>query len=137
MARKSVEIDGATLAEAARYLETATDSDTVEAALREVIDRGRRIEAIARMRALIVEGEINSTEADDLEAFEDAAAQSKTSEAEIIREAIRLAEMRLRRRSEPMRLRRFASEDPNLAARSAENTPVSRSHPAAGRPEPR
>ncbi|MFC8383176.1 hypothetical protein [Nocardia sp. NPDC056952] len=35
--------------------------DTVNAALREIIDRRRRVEAIARMRALVAGGEIDLT----------------------------------------------------------------------------
>ncbi|MFE3542375.1 hypothetical protein ACFXK0_05325 [Nocardia sp. NPDC059177] len=60
MVRKVVDIDGAALAEAARYLGTTAENDTVEAALSEVIDRGRRTEAIARMRALVAAGEIDT-----------------------------------------------------------------------------
>jgi hypothetical protein len=56
-------------------------------------------------------------DADDLAVIKDAAARSKVSEAEIIRNAIHLAAMRVRRRSEPLRLRRFASGDPTLAER--------------------
>ncbi|MBO0881514.1 MAG: ribbon-helix-helix protein, CopG family [Mycobacterium sp.] len=56
-------------------------------------------------------------DADDLAAIKEAAAQSDASEAEIIRNAIHLAANRVRRRSEPLRLRRFASGDPTLAER--------------------
>lgn len=56
-------------------------------------------------------------DAEDLAVIKDAAAQSDVSEAEIIRNAIHLAAMRVRRRSEPLRLRRFASGDPTLAER--------------------
>jgi hypothetical protein len=56
-------------------------------------------------------------DADDLAVIKDAAARSNVSEAEIIRNAIHLAAMRVRRRSEPLRLRRFASGDPTLAER--------------------
>ncbi|MFD5178420.1 type II toxin-antitoxin system VapB family antitoxin [Nocardia sp. NPDC058379] len=58
MARTVVDLDDAALAEAARYLGTTTKKDTVNAALREIIDRRRRAEAIARMRALVASGEI-------------------------------------------------------------------------------
>lgn len=47
----------------------------------------------------------------------DAAERSGISEAETIRNAIHLAAMRVRRRSQPLRLRRFASGDPALAER--------------------
>ncbi|WP_433726840.1 hypothetical protein ACQP0C_34375 [Nocardia sp. CA-129566] len=56
-------------------------------------------------------------EASDLAAIKEAAAQSDVSEAEIIRNAIHLAALRVQRRSEPLRLRRFASGDPTLAER--------------------
>ncbi|MBF6211023.1 CopG family transcriptional regulator [Nocardia puris] len=56
-------------------------------------------------------------EAEDLAAIKDAAARTNVSEAEIIRDAIHLAAMRVRRRNEPLRLRRFASGDPTLAHR--------------------
>ncbi|WP_280251932.1 CopG family transcriptional regulator [Nocardia abscessus] len=56
-------------------------------------------------------------DAEDLAVIKEAAAQSNVSEAEIIRNAIHLAAMRVRRRSEPLRLRRFASGDPTLAER--------------------
>ncbi len=59
-------------------------------------------------------------EAEDLAAIKEAAANSDASEAEIIREAIHLAAKRVRRRSEPLRLRRFASGDPTLAGRVEE-----------------
>ena len=45
-------------------------------------------------------------EASDLAVIKEAAAQSNVSEAEIIRNAIHLAALRVRRRSEPLRLRR-------------------------------
>ncbi|WP_433194718.1 hypothetical protein ACQP1G_39145 [Nocardia sp. CA-107356] len=56
-------------------------------------------------------------EASDLAAIKEAAALSNVSEAEIIRNAIHLAALRVQRRSEPLRLRRFASGDPALADR--------------------
>ncbi|MGX1808929.1 ribbon-helix-helix domain-containing protein [Nocardia sp. NPDC055321] len=56
-------------------------------------------------------------DANDLAVIKEAAARGDVSEAEIIRNAIHLAAMRLRRRSEPLRLRRFASGNPTLAAR--------------------
>ncbi|WP_305779375.1 CopG family transcriptional regulator [Nocardia nova] len=56
-------------------------------------------------------------DADDLAVIKEAAARSNVSEAEIIRNAIHLAAKRVRRRSEPLRLRRFASGDPTLAER--------------------
>ncbi|MFE1593252.1 type II toxin-antitoxin system VapB family antitoxin [Nocardia sp. NPDC058705] len=62
MARTVVDLDDAALAEAARYLGTTTKKDTVNAALREIIDRRRRAEAIARMRAMVASGEIDLPE---------------------------------------------------------------------------
>ncbi|MEV6139546.1 CopG family transcriptional regulator [Nocardia sp. NPDC051990] len=56
-------------------------------------------------------------EASDLAVIKEAAARSNVSEAEIIRNAIHLAALRVQRRSEPLRLRRFASGDPTLAER--------------------
>ncbi|MFI9510316.1 CopG family transcriptional regulator [Nocardia sp. NPDC052566] len=56
-------------------------------------------------------------DANDLAVIKEAAARSNVSEAEIIRNAIHLAALRVQRRSEPLRLRRFASGDPTLAER--------------------
>jgi hypothetical protein len=56
-------------------------------------------------------------DAGDLAVIKEAAARSDVSEAEIIRNAIHLAAQRIRRRSEPLGLRRFASGDPRLAER--------------------
>jgi hypothetical protein len=56
---------------------------------------------------------------EDLSTIKEAAARRGVPEAEIIREAIHLAARRERRRSTPLRLRRFASGDPTLADRSA------------------
>lgn len=53
----------------------------------------------------------------DLAVIKEAAANSEVSEAEIIRNAIHLAAQRIRRRSQPLGLRRFASGDPGLAER--------------------
>lgn len=56
-------------------------------------------------------------DADDLTTIEDAAARAQINRTEIIRDAIHLAAMRMRRRTEPLPLRRFASDDPTLAER--------------------
>ncbi|MGQ4597227.1 CopG family transcriptional regulator [Nocardia sp. R6R-6] len=56
-------------------------------------------------------------DADDLAVIKEAAARNGVSEAEIICDAIHLAALRMRRRSRPLRLRRFASGDPTLAER--------------------
>ncbi|MGW4278520.1 ribbon-helix-helix protein, CopG family [Nocardia sp. NPDC004750] len=52
----------------------------------------------------------------DLAVIEDAAMRTGVSSADILRDAIHLAAMRVRR-SRPLRLNRFASGDPTLAAR--------------------
>ena len=59
MSRTVIDIDDEALAEAARHLGTATKRDTVNAALREIADRRRRAAAIARMREMVAEGEID------------------------------------------------------------------------------
>ncbi|MEU1985725.1 hypothetical protein [Nocardia sp. NPDC019395] len=60
-------------------------------------------------------------DADDLATIKEAAVRTQTSEAEIIREGIHLAALRVRRRSsEPLHLRWFASGDATLAGRVAE-----------------
>ncbi|MCZ2526851.1 type II toxin-antitoxin system VapB family antitoxin [Streptomyces sp. NPDC059506] len=59
MSRTVIDLDDEALAEAARHLGTTTKKDTVNAALREIADRRRRAEAIARMRQLVAEGEID------------------------------------------------------------------------------
>lgn len=64
MAQTVVDLDDDALAEAARYLGTTTKKDTVNAALREIIDRRHRVETIARMRALVASGEIVHPEAE-------------------------------------------------------------------------
>jgi hypothetical protein len=56
-------------------------------------------------------------DAEDLAVIKQAAQRCEVSEAEIIRDAIHLAAMRVRRHAEPLRLRRFASGDPTLAER--------------------
>jgi hypothetical protein len=53
----------------------------------------------------------------DLAIIKEAAARSDVSEAEINRNAIHLAALRVQRRTEPLRLRRLASGDPTLAER--------------------
>ncbi|AYF76684.1 DUF2191 domain-containing protein [Nocardia yunnanensis] len=59
MARTVIDVDDDALAEAARYLGTTTKKDTVNAALHEIVDRRRRAAAVARMRAMVAEGEID------------------------------------------------------------------------------
>ncbi|MEV0311442.1 type II toxin-antitoxin system VapB family antitoxin [Nonomuraea fuscirosea] len=58
MAKTVIDLDDEALAEAARLLGTATKKDTVNTALREVVERRARAEAVARMRATVAEGEI-------------------------------------------------------------------------------
>lgn len=59
MARTVIDLADEALAEAARYLGTTTKRDTVNAALREIVDRRRRAAAIARMREMVAAGEID------------------------------------------------------------------------------
>ncbi|QGV80061.1 type II toxin-antitoxin system VapB family antitoxin [Streptomyces ficellus] len=59
MARTVIDLDDEALEEAARFLGTKTKKDTVNAALREVIDRQKRAEALARMRQMVADGEID------------------------------------------------------------------------------
>ncbi|PRX64963.1 VapB protein of antitoxin of type II toxin-antitoxin system [Nonomuraea fuscirosea] len=59
MAKTLIDLDEEALAEAARVLGTSTKKDTVNAALREIVDRRSRAEAVARMRAMVAEGEID------------------------------------------------------------------------------
>lgn len=59
MARTVIDLDDEALAEAARHLGTTTKKDTVNAALREINDRQRRADAVARMREMVAEGEID------------------------------------------------------------------------------
>ncbi|MEV0168158.1 type II toxin-antitoxin system VapB family antitoxin [Nonomuraea fuscirosea] len=59
MAKTLIDLDEEALAEAARVLGTSTKKDTVNAALREIVDRRGRAEAVARMRAMVAEGEID------------------------------------------------------------------------------
>jgi len=59
MTKTLIDLDDEALAEAARLLGTSSKKDTVNAALREIIDRRRRAAAIARMREMVAEGEID------------------------------------------------------------------------------
>ncbi|MFI5503043.1 type II toxin-antitoxin system VapB family antitoxin [Nocardia asteroides] len=54
-----IDLDDEALEEAARYLGTTTKRETVNAALREIVDRRRRAAAIARMRDMVAAGEID------------------------------------------------------------------------------
>ncbi|KAB8181879.1 type II toxin-antitoxin system VapB family antitoxin [Microbispora catharanthi] len=59
MTKTVIDLDDAALAEAAKLLGTSSKKDTVNAALREIVDRRRRAAAIARMREMVAEGEID------------------------------------------------------------------------------
>lgn len=59
MSRTVIDLDDQALAEAARHLGSTTKKDTVNAALREINDRRRRAETVARMRQMVAEGEID------------------------------------------------------------------------------
>lgn len=60
MARTMIEIDESALAEAAHLLGTTTKKDTVNAALREVIARLRRVDALKELQTLTARGEIDA-----------------------------------------------------------------------------
>ncbi|GIH70913.1 type II toxin-antitoxin system VapB family antitoxin [Sphaerimonospora thailandensis] len=59
MAKTVIDLDDEALAEAARLLGTSTKKDTVNAALREIVDRRRRAAAVARMREMVAAGEVD------------------------------------------------------------------------------
>ncbi|MEU8275730.1 type II toxin-antitoxin system VapB family antitoxin [Microbispora bryophytorum] len=59
MTKTLIDLDDEALAEAAKLLGTSSKKDTVNAALREIVDRRRRAAAIARMREMAAEGEID------------------------------------------------------------------------------
>jgi Arc/MetJ family transcription regulator len=59
MTKTLIDLDDEALAEAAKLLGTSSKKDTVNAALREIVDRRRRASAVARMREMVAEGEID------------------------------------------------------------------------------
>lgn len=59
MTKTLIDLDDEALAEAAKLLGTSSKKDTVNAALREIVDRRRRAAAVARMREMMAEGEID------------------------------------------------------------------------------
>ncbi|MBE1562519.1 type II toxin-antitoxin system VapB family antitoxin [Nonomuraea africana] len=59
MTKTLIDLDDEALAEAAKLLGTSSKKDTVNAALREIIDRRRRAAAVARMREMVAEGQID------------------------------------------------------------------------------
>jgi Arc/MetJ family transcription regulator len=59
MTKTLIDLDDEALTEAARLLGTSSKKDTVNAALREIIDRRRRAAAVARMREMVANGEID------------------------------------------------------------------------------
>ncbi|WP_073757355.1 type II toxin-antitoxin system VapB family antitoxin [Streptomyces sp. CB03234] len=59
MARTVIDLDDEALEEAARFLGTTTKRDTVNTALREIVDRRKRAAALERMRQMVEEGEID------------------------------------------------------------------------------
>ncbi|MFD0597766.1 type II toxin-antitoxin system VapB family antitoxin [Catellatospora coxensis] len=60
MSRTMIDLDDELLAEAARLLGTETKKDTVNAALREVAARLRRIDALRELQAMTARGEIDA-----------------------------------------------------------------------------
>jgi Arc/MetJ family transcription regulator len=65
MSRTVIDLDDALLADVAKALGTSTKKDTVNTALKEVLENRRRALALTRLRAAAAEG------AFDLEIFED------------------------------------------------------------------
>ncbi|MHB9859535.1 type II toxin-antitoxin system VapB family antitoxin [Streptomyces sp. YIM S03343] len=65
MSRTVIDLDDQLVADVAKALGTSTKKDTVNTALREVLENRRRALALARLRAAAVEG------AFDLDLFED------------------------------------------------------------------
>ena len=65
MSRTVIDLDDKLVAEVAKALGTTTKKETVNTALREVLENRRRALALTRLRAAAAEG------AFDLEAFED------------------------------------------------------------------
>ncbi|MFI7128468.1 type II toxin-antitoxin system VapB family antitoxin [Nonomuraea sp. NPDC050153] len=59
MTKTVIDLDDEALAEAAKLLGTSSKKDTVNAALREIVDRRRRAAAVARMREMAATGEID------------------------------------------------------------------------------
>ncbi|MFF5109856.1 type II toxin-antitoxin system VapB family antitoxin [Streptosporangium sp. NPDC000509] len=59
MTKTLIDLDDDALAEAAKFLGTSSKKDTVNAALREIVDRRKRAAAVARMREMVAEGEID------------------------------------------------------------------------------
>lgn len=59
MTKTVIDLDDEALAEAAKLLGTSSKKDTVNAALREIVDRRRRAAAVARMREMVATGEID------------------------------------------------------------------------------
>lgn len=64
MSRTVIELDNDLLADVAQALGTRTKKETVNAALREVLEARRRALALTRLRAVAAEGAV------DLETFE-------------------------------------------------------------------
>ena len=59
MTKTLIDLDDEALTEAAKLLGTTSKKDTVNTALREIVDRRKRAAAVARMRAMVAEGEID------------------------------------------------------------------------------
>jgi Arc/MetJ family transcription regulator len=59
MSRTVIDLDDALVAEVARELGTTTKKETVNRALREVLEHRRRAVAITRLRAAVAEGAID------------------------------------------------------------------------------
>lgn len=60
MTRTMIDLDDDLLAEVSKALGTSTKKDTVNSALREVLETRRRAMALTRLRALVADGAIDS-----------------------------------------------------------------------------
>jgi Arc/MetJ family transcription regulator len=60
MSRTVIDLDDELLAEVSQALGTKTKKDTVNAAMREVLETRRRAMALTRLRALVAEGAIDT-----------------------------------------------------------------------------
>ncbi|HEY1094861.1 MAG TPA: type II toxin-antitoxin system VapB family antitoxin [Glycomyces sp.] len=60
MTRTMIDLDDDLLAEVGKALGTSTKKDTVNSALREVLETRRRAMALTRLRALVADGAIDS-----------------------------------------------------------------------------
>lgn len=60
MTRTMIDLDDDLLAEVSKALGTSTKKDTVNSAMREVLETRRRAMALTRLRALVADGAVDS-----------------------------------------------------------------------------